>query len=223
MKPARIVIGLALLLAMVGGIYWLAKSSAASHLAGGTNDTPKIRAVEPPSLAPVQPAGTTPAAVLPTVVNGANATVLAANQQETLDNLLKFQTELEQSLAASTNPQERDALEHELTQLQTQIQFEIGSAAPRAVATTNLGDLALVDGHPVQRKLASGDEATFTAANNADGNWSVNIIVRHINTNGIASVESTSIVLQPGQPADIKVTGNEIHFTPQAATSTLVK
>ena len=49
---------------------------------------------------------------LPTAANTANATLLYENQQQTLDGLLKFQSTREQSLNTTTDPQEREALEH---------------------------------------------------------------------------------------------------------------
>ena len=110
-------------------------------------------------------------------------------------------------------------IELQLDHLQIQIQFEINASATRPVIASNLGEIAMMEGQSRQRKLASGDEATFTATTTAEGTWSVNVIVRHINAGGATSDESTTIVLQPGQPGDIKVTGNEIHFTPVVASA----
>jgi hypothetical protein len=221
MKPARIFLGLVVcLLALLLWRFWPAASSPEPTATAPGNNPPATASVELPKAAPAQPMDAPTPTALPLVVNTANATVLADNRQETLDGLLKFQTTLEQSLSTTTDPRDRDALEHELTQLQTQIQYEISSSATPPVVTTNLGNLTLSEGQPVQQKLASGDEATLTASTSADGNWLVNVVVQHTDASGVASVESTSVTLQPGQPAVVKTRGNEIHFTPVAAGST---
>ena len=219
MKPTRIVLGLALLLALLGGIYWRVKSPPTPNPVAGTNDSPKTAAVAQPVIGPVSPVGGPAPVAVSVMVNGANATVLAANHQETLNSLLKFQTELEQSLAASTDAQEREALQQELDHLQIQIQFEINASATRPVIASNLGEIALMEGQSRQRKLASGDVATFTSATAADGTWTVNVIVRHTDKGGATSDESTTVTTQSGQTADIKVTGNEIHFTPMTGSA----
>jgi len=219
MKPAWILIGLALLLAGIFGVYCLANSSATPIPANTINSSAKIGRVVEPILAPAPPFDTTTPPPATFVINDANATALAENHQEILHGLLTFQTSLEQSLADSTDAKEREALQQELDHLQTQIQFEINSSTTRPVVMTNLGEISLADGHPVQQKLASGDLATFTASNNADGNWSVNVIVRHTQAGGETSDESSSIVVQSGQASVIKATGNEIHFTPKAGST----
>jgi len=223
MKPARIILGLAVLLIIANGIYWRTKSAPTPSPTPEAIVAPKIATVEQPVVAPIKKSETANPVASSTVGNAANAAVLATNHQDMLNSLLKFQTELEQSLAGSTDPKEREALQQELDHLQIQIQYEMSSASPRAVVTTNLGEIVLAESKSVQRKLASGDMATFTATTTAEGTWSVNIIVRHVDANGNASVESTSLTAQSGQTADLKVTGNEIHFTPVAAATTLSK
>jgi hypothetical protein len=152
-------------------------------------------------------------------MNTMNATVLEANRQETLDGLLKFQTTLEQTLGTTTDPRDRDALEHELSQLQLQIQYEISAGNPAAtMAATNLGNITFAENQPIQKRLASGDEATLTATTSADGNWAVNVSVQHTDANGRSSVETALTVVQPGQPTIIKMNGNEIHFVPVMAS-----
>jgi hypothetical protein len=158
-----------------------------------------------------------PQASLPVVANTANATALSESRQENLDGLLKFQSALEQSLNSSTDPKERDGLEHELAQLQLQIQHDLGPSTVPPVLTTHLGEITLAEGRPLQRVLASGDQATLTASSVADGSWAINVIVRHVETDGSANVESTSVAAQPGQTVVVKTNGNEIHFTPTAA------
>jgi len=208
MKSARIVLRLvALLLAGLIWKFWPVNS---------TQNTPPSATVEPPKAAPARPGVAQPPAPLPTADNAANATVLELTKQDTLNDLLKLQTALEQSLSTTTDPQERDALEHELSGLQTQIQYEIRPSTTQPMATTDLGEIVLTEGHPVQKKLASGDEATLTVFTSADGSWLVTVIVRHAEPSGTAGVESTSVAVQPGQNAVIKVNGNEIHFTPKS-------
>jgi len=209
MKPARIFLWLAfVLLAFLAWWYW----PATPALAPMANSRSTTMAVEPPKALPARPGDAAQPATLPTVANTGNATALDASRQETLDGLLKFQTALEQSLSTTTDPKDRDALEHELAQLQIQIQQDIGPSVTPPVVTTNLGEIALNEGRSVQRKLASGDVATFTASTTVDGNWSVNVIVRHTDASGATTDESTFIVVQPGQAAVVKATGNEIHI-----------
>ena len=219
MKSKHILLGSALLLVLFIGIVWWQKSSTTPNPVAGTKIVPPTAAVEQPMPPPTRPVDKTPPAAVPIVANDADATMLAANHQETLNSLLKFQTELEQSLAASTDAQEREALQQELDHLQIQIQFEINASATRPVVATNMGEIALVDGRSAQRKLASGDVATFTSATAADGTWTVNVIVRHTDKGGATSDESTTVTTQSGQTADIKVTGNEIHFTPMTGSA----
>ena len=103
MKSKHIFLGSALLLALIIGIVCWKKNAPAPDAPAKTTVAAKPGVVELPITAPAPPLDKIQPSAVSIVANDANATVLAANHQATLDGLLKFQTELEQSLAASAS------------------------------------------------------------------------------------------------------------------------
>jgi hypothetical protein len=101
-----------------------------------------------------------------------------------------------------------------LTQLQLQIQHDVGPAANPPTVTTELGTISLSGGQPVQRTLDSGDTATISASV-GDGGLNINVAVHHLETQGSSTFEAALVTAQVGQSVIVKVGGNEIHFLPK--------